>query len=152
MTKVKLDDLLEAMQLGGDMVEWVVDLQSGEVTMLIDDILCAAEDEDDDNNDTSMEDYLKVAKRYMERPEDFIVVPSDDFNEYDLMMDFAEQQEDQHTREKLAIALQGKGAFRRFKDTVKYLGLDDSWYIRLNEAHKRFILAWVEDEGLELMS
>ena len=47
---------------------------------------------------------------------------------YQWMVDFVDEMvapADQHAAEKLFIALDGKGAFRRFKDTLQRL--DDQW-------------------------
>ena len=39
-------------------------------------------------------------------------------NGYDLMVEFAETIEDELLREKLSIALDGRGVFRRFKNVI----------------------------------
>ena len=53
------------------------------------------------------------------------------------------------TQEELASAIQGKGAFRRFKDTVIRLGIDQEWYDFQSAEYKRKAARWCEDNGIE---
>ena len=50
---------------------------------------------------------------------------------------------------RLSSAISGRGAFRRFKDTVHSLGLSDQWYEFEDSAHKRIAIRWCEENGLE---
>ncbi|CDZ76636.1 hypothetical protein BN59_00910 [Legionella massiliensis] len=69
---------------------------------------------------------VQLAKSYLEDNTNFTTLPSqDDVDEYRMMEDFAFSFNDERHKENLLIALQGKGAFRRFKDTVIYLGIAD---------------------------
>lgn len=51
-----------------------------------------------------------------------------DINEYDMMVDFADTVTNPRANELLSGALEGRGAFRRFKDTLHRVGLTDKWY------------------------
>ena len=51
--------------------------------------------------------------------------------------------------DKLARAIRGKGAFRRFKDTVYDLGIDQQWYDFQAAAYKRKAARWCEENGIE---
>ena len=42
----------------------------------------------------------------------------------------------------------GKGAFRRFKDSVIRLGLDQRWYQWRDEAYKKKAIEWCEENGI----
>lgn len=50
-----------------------------------------------------------------------------DIKKYDLMRKFVFSFPEK-TRNRLAKAINGKGAFRRFRDTIRQMGVDDRWY------------------------
>ncbi len=105
-------------------------------------------EEGDDDYPKWMEENIKLAKSYFEDDSNFIELPSqDDLDEYKIMEDFAHSLTDQHNQDKLLIALSGKGAFRRFKDTVIFLGIADNWYKYRDEQYKEFVLEWCEMKG-----
>ena len=59
----------------------------------------------------------------------WIAAPSQwDIDEYSIMADFAKSVSNAHKSELLSVALEGRGAFRRFKDTLRRVGLEDSWF------------------------
>ena len=52
-------------------------------------------------------------------------------------------------QEELAYAIRGKGAFRRFKQSVRYHGLEQNWYDYLAEAQRAIAVRWCRDNNLE---
>ena len=75
----------------------------------------------------------------------WIAAPSQyDINEYDIMTDFAYAVSDRRKKEILSLALQGRGAFRRFKDTVYILELSDEWYAFRHRALVEIAKEWCE--------
>ena len=72
-----------------------------------------------------------------------------DLNEYDIMVDFAEAASDPHANELLCVALEGKGAFRRFKDTLHRVGLTERWYTFKKSAYVEVARQWCEENGIE---
>jgi hypothetical protein len=66
------------------------------------------------------------------------------------MVDFAEQLSDEQAGRRLARALRGKGAFRRFEDELHedYPQLLPAWYaFRDARAHRRAV-EWLTDNSL----
>lgn len=51
-------------------------------------------------------------------------------------------------QEKLLGALQGKGVFRRFKDTVHRLGLSEYWYHYSDYKYRREARMWCNAMGV----
>lgn len=87
----------------------------------------------------------------MEDDTNFFALPTHyDIDEYSMMEHFTFSLNDERHKENLSIALQGKGAFRRFKDTVIYLGIVDNWYQYRDKQYKEFILEWCELEGIKV--
>ena len=74
-----------------------------------------------------------------------------DLREYDIMADFAATVGDPHVNELLSVALEGKGAFRRFKDTLHRVGLTDEWYAFKHKAYVEIVREWCEENGIEYM-
>ena len=82
--------------------------------------------------------------------DDLIILPDQyEIHEYRIMEEFLETIEDVKTYNCMAIAMQGKGAFRRFKDMAINLGLIEDWYKFRNEAYKKIAIRWCEDHDLE---
>jgi nitroreductase len=79
---------------------------------------------------------------------EYIDLPSQyEIHEYEIMENFAETISDARKRELLTVALEGKGAFRRFKDTLHRVELADSWYKFRSRAFIRLAREWcVENE------
>lgn len=71
-----------------------------------------------------------------------------EINEYRMMEDFA----DEHDSAELFEAIDGRGAFRRFKSAIRRLGLLEEWYRFREEQYKRLALEWCEECGIELES
>ena len=72
-----------------------------------------------------------------------------DIGEYDIMVDFADTVTNPKKNELLSAALEGRGAFRRFKDTLRRVGLVDEWYEFKNKAYIEIAREWCEDNKLE---
>jgi len=80
----------------------------------------------------------------------WIAAPSQhDIGEYDIMVDFAESVADAKKSELLCVALEGRGAFRRFKDTLSRVDLEDEWYGFRHKAFVKIAQEWCEDNGIE---
>jgi hypothetical protein len=66
------------------------------------------------------------------------------------MADFAEAITDERSRRRLAPAIQGKGAFRRFRDELheEYPDLLPAWYAFRDIRAKRQAVQWLADNSL----
>lgn len=81
-------------------------------------------------------------ERYQLLPKDGLL------SEYELMEDFASDLPGLYG-EKLLDAIQGKGAFRRFKDTANRLGVLDHWYAYKDMRYRREAREWCEATGID---
>lgn len=52
-------------------------------------------------------------------------------------------------QDKLERAIQGRGAFRRFKDMVYDLDIEQKWYDYEGESHKKIAIEWCKDNNIE---
>ena len=82
--------------------------------------------------------------------DDWIAAPTQyDLGEYRIMEDFAYSVTDPLKHESLCVALQGRGAFRRFKDTLHLVDLVDEWYAFKHWAFVKIAKEWCEVNGIE---
>jgi len=66
------------------------------------------------------------------------------------MVEFAEKVEDELLREKLSIALDGRGAFRRFKNVITdYPDYREKWFKFRDERINKKVTEWLNSIGIE---
>ena len=53
-----------------------------------------------------------------------------------------------HPRDALLDSIHGAGAFRRFKDTLYRLGIEEDWYKYRDHALEEMAIEWLEAEGI----
>ena len=96
------------------------------------------------------EDDKALAAAIDDTPERFLRFPTKyEIHQYRIMENFIDQLPPGKAQEELVHAIQGKGAFRRFKQSVRYHGLEQRWYDYLAEAYRELAIRWCEEEGLE---
>ena len=82
--------------------------------------------------------------------ENSIVLPSKyEINEYSMMEDFIETIQDTLLYNQLLIAINGSGAFRRFKDTCINFGIIDNWYKFRDEKYKELAINWCKENDID---
>ena len=107
------------------------------------------------NRETGEFDYYNDFIDMEDDPEKFeddawIAAPSQrNINEYDIMVNFAETVSDPRKNELLSIALTGRGAFRRFKDTLYRVELRDEWFEYKRKAYIKIAREWCEENDIE---
>jgi hypothetical protein len=66
------------------------------------------------------------------------------------MSAFAERQRDERLRERMAHAIEGGGAFRRFRDLVHEVGLAEQWDVYTTDRQWGRARAFLADEGIRV--
>ena len=127
-----LDDVILALEMTSDSSEAYYDLVTHEITWLND--FAMTRDEYEAAADTLDEHGFK---RLPNRR---------DIDEYGMMSDFA----DRHHPSELHSVLSGRGAFRRFKDAVRRMGLEQEWYQFRDAAYKHIAQEWCKECGIPL--
>lgn len=149
---IVLEDLAEKLDEVNDMWHLYLHIKTGEFIEIQNDYLSLAEDADPEDLDEYQDwdqDELRLAISVFENWEDYIELPSQhDIHEYAIMEDFANDTQPQQKSNQLLRALQGKGAFRRFKDTVSELGLDQAWYAYRFIAFVQVAKEWCENNDI----
>ena len=141
---IKLSEILEAIEFLSDEIEYYLDKTTGRVHMLTSEITSDAELGD------PIEDYpeweqepIEVARRVEEGDKDVIGLPTQwDIDEYEIMSDFCDSLPEGTVQEALYRAIEGRGAFRRFKDAILSLGVADDWYTYREARFKAIAIDW----------
>lgn len=72
-----------------------------------------------------------------------------EINEYSMMEEFIETIEDVRLYNQLKIAINGRGAFRRFKDTCINYEIIDDWYKYRNDKYKEIAIDWCNKNNIK---
>jgi hypothetical protein len=149
---VNLDDLVEAMDSHSEgMIEWFLDVQTGAVHVVNEE----DRDDADDDGETEIPAWQREAKALAAEidsdPDRFVSVPQTESHEaYRVMEDFIPQVENQHLRERLADAIAGKGAFRRFKDVLlSHPNVRERWFAFEASVKRTWAADWLATLGIE---
>jgi len=154
--KVDLEMVVNAMEdvVRVDM-EYYLDKETGEVIFLPVEVSRYVEGEDENLRgellDWQKKD-IKVAQDILFiNPDRYINIPEGaPCNGYDLMVKFAETIDDELLREKLSIALDGRGAFRRFKNVIAdYPDYREKWFMFRDERTNKKVIEWLNSMGIE---
>lgn len=131
--KVKLTDIVDAIDMMEQNSEYFLNRRTGEIEWVSDMAM-------------TMEEQEEVYDRLDE--DGFYRLPTSfDIREYDIMESFVYTLPGA-ARDKLKSAIQGKGAFRRFKDGIRRMDLEEEWYDYQAAAYKEIAARWCEDNGI----
>jgi len=122
----------------------------GEVYIVSHEELSAAEEGDpiEDFPDWQQQN-IRIAQQIISG-DNYIELPSKfDVHEYTIMEEFCYSVDESKISDALQIAIQGKGAFGRFKDACHRFGIIDQWYSYKTEALKGIAIVWCEENNLE---
>lgn len=72
-----------------------------------------------------------------------------EINEYQMMVDFIETIENKKIKDNLQRLIQGKGAFRRFKDYCLKINIIKDWYDFKEQKYKEIAIDWCEQNELK---
>ena len=135
---INLYELCEAMEDSSYENDHYLDLETGEILFL-------SEYMDD-------EDTVKLKDRIEEDFNRYERIPKAESQEgYEDMVDFVATVEDEHLVELLEVAINGKGAFRRFKDVLlNYPEERERWFKFKDERMEERALEWLEDIDVTL--
>jgi len=149
--RVKLSDLVEAMEIRPQESSFFLNKETGEVVMVSEEEFGAAEEgENLEEYPDWQQEAIIVARDILDHKEKYVELPSEfEIDEYGMMVDFCRSLEDPQISEALSQAIKGKGAFRRFKDHIIELGIEDRWYKYRDEAFKKMAIEWCEDNNID---
>ena len=79
-----------------------------------------------------------------------IILPTQyEINEYQIMVDFIDTIDNEKLKTELQRLIQGKGAFRRFKDYCFESNIIQDWYKYKEQKYKEIAIEWCKKNELE---
>ena len=133
---IKLEQVIEAIEMSDDFSTSFWDTKTGETVYLADPLLNGETDE-------------VLAAEIENDPKRFLRFPTKyEIHEYRIMEDFIEQLSPGKVQSNLSYSIRGKGAFRRFKESIRYHGLEQQWYDYLEKAYRDIAVRWCTEKGL----
>ena len=137
--KIDLDELCSAMEDSSYEDEYYLDLETGEILFISDYM--------DDEETGKLKDQVD------ENPDRYERIPEAESHEgYEDMVDFIATVKDERLAELLEVAINGKGAFRRFKDVLlNYPEERESWFQFKDDRMEEKALEWLDDIDVSLI-
>ncbi len=137
---VALPEIIDAMQSQSDERTFYLDHLTGRIEMVADEDIVGEDDEmtaiieaiDDDTEG-----------RFVPLPDAF------DIHEWEMMKEFAEQLDDAAVGGVLLDAIQGRGAFRSFKNKIHEFDVSRQWYAFRDDRYLQIAIDWCQANGIE---
>ena len=138
LLKIDLDELCNAMEDHSFENDYYLDLETGEILFV-----------------SEYMDYegIDIENRIEEEYERFERIPqTESYEGYRDMENFIATVEDMHLVDLLEVAIQGKGAFRRFKDVLlNYPNEEEKWFQFQDSRIEERAREWLDEIGVTLI-
>jgi hypothetical protein len=147
----RLNDIVEVLEIQVDEYSSFLDRDTGQVETISRDLLREAEESDGDEeldlpawqeHEWEIAELIVSTDRFRKLPSKFEV------HEWEIMQDFLLSVKSDRIREDLLDAIQGRGAFRYFKDTLRRHGVESDWFAFRRQALRQIALEWCEENGI----
>ncbi len=136
--KVDLNEIIDALEMlamVGDFSRSFVNMQTGQIVSLVE-----GEDFSDVEDEGFEGDWI---------PDHYASLPmKEDLNEYEMMEAFCGAVANRGIQDNLLCAIQGKGAFGRFKTAIHCHNIEDKWYKFREERLNEIAIDFCERLGL----
>jgi hypothetical protein len=145
--KVDLKELVSEMEMGENMeLAGYLDMETGEIISMPDEVMRAVEDGEEkiESLPDWEEDLAEIADKILSDEKGrFLLIPKRESREgYEIMVAFAGSVRGKGLRDNLSNALNGKGAFRRFRSVLNdYPDELEKWY--------KFKDDWMREEAVK---
>jgi hypothetical protein len=171
---VDLEELELALQMDSYEMRHYLDLETGEIIPIMEDVASELETiydeiydeegnrtvtleaylEDWDGPDWQKEMLLDADRIEQEYPTRYIRIEKDDpYADYNDMERFIETVDDPQLRERLWRAIKGRGAFRYFKDVLyEHPDVRQDWFEFRNARRRQRVEDWLEARDIESIS
>ena len=142
--KVKLQDIIDGMEMQFEESSTYLNMKTGKLITVSSRALRDAEDDEPFAHLSDWEqEERKVAIDIVENDENYRELPTkNEISEYEFIEDFSYSIDDQKLQDLLLSSINGKGAFRRFKDNLIKWNLTDQWYSYRDERLKQIAIEW----------
>ena len=145
---ISLHEVVEALDLQSDELSSYLDPDSGEIITFNEEQAGIAVRGDWESAPEWMREHLPKIKQALEDDRILALPDRVHIDEWKMMQDFADQQDNCHCRNVLSDAVHGSGAFRLFRRTIAQLGIEEQWRQYRNKAMEHVARHWLEKNGL----
>ncbi len=136
---IKLDIVLEAVEMADDNFTYYYDKQEKESVCYIDPVFYGHDEENDALGELIEEEWLT---RFIALPRKFEV------DEYSIMESFIDEEiPNDSVRDYMFSRISGRGAFRRFKEDIRKIGMEQEWYDYRDRAYRDAAIEWCDENG-----
>ena len=151
---IKISDVIDNMECISDDDRCYFHVQTQTFYSPINECLGIAEEYEEDDDLSGYPEWeregILEAVEFLEHEDEYIALPNQfDINEYEIMEDFCGNLDNQRIRNDLLNAIAGRGAFRRFKDTIIQYNIEKQWYSFRDMAYKNIAIQWCEENDIE---
>ena len=150
--EIDLEEVAAALESSREMNEFFLDLATGEVVVIPAELLEQDWLEEDPADLPAWEQaLLPVVREIQEGSERYARVPQvPSYEIYNLMVEFAETVTDRRLYQLLVVALDGKGAFGRFKRVLAdYPAERERWYRMKQAVMTEWVKEWLSELEIE---
>jgi hypothetical protein len=146
---VSVQDVIQEMDMQTDEDEGYLNKRTGElITLSAEDLSAVEDDLDIDDYPDWYKEVIKKAKEVVGSDE-YLTLPSKyEIHEYRIMEKFCYSMQDQDMGDKLLDAIKGPGAFRRFKDAIRLLDIEEEWARYRQGELEKIAIDWLEEHGI----
>ena len=149
--KPKLSAIIDALQLQSDEMTAYINIESGDVLIIQDEYVIMI-DGDNEGKPQWMKDVIAEVEDVRLNQDRYFALPSQwNLNRYQTMAEFCKTQTNPKIEAALSRAIEGKGAFRRFKNTAINLDVVDAWYKFEEQAIKEFAIEWCRSNDIDYL-
>src|SRR5262245_41792560 len=125
---VKLQDVVDALELTADFNSYFLDRRTGEIEMITEEVWDAAAKDELISQYPEWQRELILKAREIQSTDYLVELPGKfDINSYAMMERFCYEYSNRQIGARLSAAIKGKGAFRRFKDAIFDFGIENEW-------------------------
>ncbi len=152
--KIDLSKLVFEMEMGDNMERsGYLDTETGEIIDMPDDIMRAVEDGETESALVEWDEEIAEAaeKILSDEKNRFLPIPKRESREgFEVMVSFTGTVEDKELKERLSAAVDGKGAFRRFRNVLNQHHDElERWYKFKDDWLRDEAIQWLLDHGIE---
>jgi hypothetical protein len=151
---VSLRDLIDAVEAQSDTVSSYLDLSTGEIYAISEEAFRIA-DEDTAAGDMIPDWQQEEVEwaRIISASDRYIALPTSwDVHEWDIMHQFCYSLPDQRWRAEFLSAIQGRGAFRHFKNQLTHHDLWESWHPFRRQALSALVIEWCQEHSVSFVA
>lgn len=129
---VNISNIIDELEMMNSDMQSFLNIQTGKIITMFDNLESEYATNEIENN---TENYISLPTHY-------------DINEYSIMEDFIDSLDDIGIENQLYRAINGKGAFRYFRDTIRNLGIENKWFAFKANAFKEIAIKWCKENNI----